>query len=78
MRDMIKSLPGQLEWAASAELDGHAMHASEVLVCGMGGSGISGDVANATNPGTRISVHKDYRLPAWAADARPLVAIASY
>lgn len=78
MRKMIKGLSAQLAWARDAVVEARVVSADEVLVCGMGGSGISGDVAAAVNPGTRIGVVKDYRLPAWAASARPLVAVVTY
>ena len=77
MRGMIASLPGQLRWAADADVVGPALDAHEVLVCGMGGSGIAGDVARVVSD-RRVTVHKDYGLPAWAGDARPLVAVVSY
>jgi glucose/mannose-6-phosphate isomerase len=48
-----------------------------VLVCGMGGSGITGDFAAAVT-GRPLLVHKGYGLPAWAADRRPLVLAISY
>lgn len=75
---MIKGLPAQLAWAADATVSSERLGSDEVLVCGMGGSGISGDVAAATNQATRITVNKDYGLPAWARAARPLVAIVTY
>lgn len=77
MRSMIAGLPGQLAWAADATPEGPTITPAEVLVCGMGGSGISGDVA-AVVTGRRVTVHKSYGLPGWAADARPLVAVVSY
>ena len=77
MRDMVKGLPGQLAWALEARPTGPDLGPDEVLVCGMGGSGISGDVA-AVAGGRRVTVHRSYGLPAWAADARPLVAVVSY
>ncbi len=75
---MIKGLPAQLAWAADVSVNVEPIPASEILVCGMGGSGVAGDVAAAVNPSVRISVVKDYTLPEWAREARPLVAVATY
>lgn len=74
---MVASLPDQWARAADLEVEGPDLGATEVLVCGMGGSGIAGDVAAVTT-GRRVDVHKGYGLPAWAADARPLVAVVTY
>jgi glucose/mannose-6-phosphate isomerase len=66
----------ELAGAVRADLDG----VSAVLVLGMGGSGISGDVV-ATLAADRLPVpvlvHKGYGLPAWVG-ARTLVLAASY
>lgn len=75
---MIKGLPAQLAWSADATVTADHLGAGEILVCGMGGSGVSGDVAAAVTPSTRITVSKDYGLPPWARTARPLVAIVTY
>lgn len=77
MRAMIASLPEQLAWALDADVAGPTLDAPEIVVCGMGGSGISGDVL-AVVAGRRVTVHKDYGLPDWVADVRPLVVGVSY
>ena len=66
---MTSRLGEQLTWAAT-----------EALVCGMGGSGIGGDFAGALADleGRRVSVHKAYGLPGWAASMRPLIVAVSY
>ena len=79
MWSMIESLPLQYRWAAT--LDTPAIPpSSTILVCGMGGSGISGDFVQAAVAETQVDVriHKDYGLPKWAASARPLVIAVSY
>ena len=79
MWSMIESLPLQYRWAAT--LDTPAIPpSSTILVCGMGGSGISGDFVQAAVAETQVDVriHKDYGLPKWAAIARPLVIAVSY
>ena len=77
MWEMLAGLGDQYRWAA--ELDPPSMpRAESVLVCGMGGSAISGNLAAAAVPAARLSVHKGYGLPGWAAGARPLVIAVSY
>jgi glucose/mannose-6-phosphate isomerase len=79
MWSMIASLPAQYRWAADLDAP-DVPRASSVLVCGMGGSGISGDYAQmaADAVGSDVRVHKDYGLPAWAVRTRPLVIAVSY
>jgi glucose/mannose-6-phosphate isomerase len=70
MRDLIAGLPEQLRWAAGL-MPPEVPGAAEALVAGMGGSGMAGSVAGAVaaEAGGRVSVHKSYGLPAWAARA---------
>ncbi len=80
MLEMIRTLGSQLRWAVDLELPSLPA-APEVLVAGMGGSGISGSYAAAiaAEGGARISVHKDYGpLPGWVEGSRPLVVAVSY
>ena len=77
MEEMIATLPGQYRWAAELAL-GEMPSAGSALVCGMGGSGISGDVAAAVAEGP-VFVHKDFGLPAWAPLLpEPIVVAVSY
>ena len=79
MRDLIAGLPGQLRWAAALEAPALAP-AGEALVAGMGGSGIAGSIASvvAADAGRRVSVHRSYGIPSWAAGIRPLVVAVSH
>ena len=80
MLKMIRTLGGQLRWAAEIEPPSVA-GASEVIVAGMGGSGISGSYAAAiaSQGRGRVSVHKDYGpLPGWVDRVRPVVVAVSY
>lgn len=80
MLAQIRSLGDQFRWAAGIATPSIGTH-SEVLVSGMGGSGIAGDYAGAvaTPFGTRVTVHKGYGpLHPWAVRLRPLVIAASY
>jgi len=77
MESMIATLPDQFRWAAQLQTPAVPAAAS-ALVCGMGGSGISGDVAAAIADGP-VFVHKDYGLPGWASTLPdPVVVAVSY
>jgi glucose/mannose-6-phosphate isomerase len=76
MKAMIAGFGEQLRWAT--DLDPVTISsASQVLVAGMGGSGISGDFAAALAD-TPVFVNKSYGLPNWVKSARPLVVAMSY
>ncbi len=77
MWKMLAGLSDQYRWAADLELPLIA-RAETALVCGMGGSAISGDMAAAVVPSALIAVNKGYSLPGWAAGVRPLVIAVSY
>lgn len=80
MRSQMAALGAQLRWGADLRLPVGGDPDAEMLVCGMGGSGITGDFlsAVAATEGRRTSVHKSYGLPGWAARERPSVAVVSY
>lgn len=79
MRDLIAELPAQLRWAAETPVP-QVPSRAEGLVIGMGGSGFAGDVAAvfAESQGARVSVHKGYGIPGWAASLGPLVVAVSH
>jgi glucose/mannose-6-phosphate isomerase len=77
MWDMLSGLGDQYRWAADLDLPS-LPRAEIVLVCGMGGSAIAGDLAAAAVPAALIVVNKEYSLPEWAAGLRPLVIAVSY
>jgi glucose/mannose-6-phosphate isomerase len=76
MKAMIASFGEQLRWAVDLEAVA-VSRASQILVAGMGGSGISGDFAAALAD-TPVFVSKSYGLPAWVKAADPLVVAMSY
>jgi glucose/mannose-6-phosphate isomerase len=80
MLAMIRTLGDQLRWAGDLELP-ELGTSSEVLVGGMGGSGIAGDYGAALAAPTAgiVAVHKGYApLPGWALRLRPRVVAISY
>ena len=80
MRSQMAALGAQLRWGADLSLPPGGEPDGEILVCGMGGSGITGDFlsAVAAAEGRRTSVHKSYGLPGWAAREKPSVTVVSY
>ena len=77
MWDMLAGLSSQYRWAADVEMPA-VPEAKTVLVCGMGGSAIAGDVAAAAVPSAFITVNRGYSLPGWASAIRPIVIAVSY
>ena len=80
MLEMIRTLGDQLRWGKEAEVPDLAPN-PEVLVGGMGGSGIAGDFGAALAAGAegRVTVHKGYSpLPGWVTRVKPAVVAASY
>ncbi|MGH8952603.1 MAG: bifunctional phosphoglucose/phosphomannose isomerase [Acidimicrobiia bacterium] len=80
MLEMIRTFGDQLRWARDLEVPDIAPN-PEVLVGGMGGSGIAGDFGAALAADTegRVTVHKGYSpLPGWVTRVKPAVVAASY
>ena len=76
MAELIASLGDQLRWADAASVP--TLRSSDrFLVAGMGGSGISGDIAAALAR-VPVHVHKAYGLPGWARPSRPQLVAISY
>jgi glucose/mannose-6-phosphate isomerase len=78
------ALPKQCQeaWTATQDLalPGDYQNANKVVIAGMGGSAIGGDLAAAVAAGTStipVLVHRDYDLPAHV-DAKTLVIASSY
>ena len=79
MRSMVAGLGGQVRAATGVRVP-DLSPAGELLVVGMGGSGIGGDYLAhlASLHGARVTGHKSYGLPGWVASARPTVLAVSY
>ena len=79
MRDIIHGLPDQMSESLArlpmGSLPGRVY--DSVLVCGMGGSGISGDILAALYPRVRIVVNRDYDVPDFV-DKKTLAILVSY
>jgi len=63
MKEQILDFAEQFRWEPIIENAGKMPKADRFLVCGMGGSALSGDLLKVFSPKTRISVHRDYGLP---------------
>jgi len=77
MEELIRALGSQLRWAAELEAPSPLDVPGILLVVGMGGSGISGDLVAAL-ASVPVVVHKSYGLPAWATARPPNVLALSY
>ena len=81
MRSLITAFPEQLkhawEIAQSTPVDLNGWTPSNVLILGMGGSGISGSIASkmlAEVSPVPIVANNDYTIPAWTGDETLVVA----
>jgi glucose/mannose-6-phosphate isomerase len=79
MREIIYSLPNHISAAVGfvPDLSFRKRKYDKVLVCGMGGSGISGEILAGLYPQGLIVSNKDYMIPAWV-DDRTLAIVVSY
>jgi glucose/mannose-6-phosphate isomerase len=81
MFHLIDRLPDQLrESAGLPGLDAVVRPAQSwrrIVLCGMGGSAIAGDLLAPLLPACQLVVHRDYGLPAWT-DGHDLVIASSY
>ena len=86
MREIIYSLPEQIEegiglfnyaWSNCLDKKFLSRKFERVLICGMGGSGISGDIISILYPDLNIIVNKDYQIPGYL-DKNTLGILVSY
>jgi glucose/mannose-6-phosphate isomerase len=65
MREIIYGLPEQIAEAVNfvSDLSFGKKHYDRILICGMGGSGISGEILAVTYPQLQIISNKDYHVP---------------
>jgi len=79
MRDIISSMPEQMLAAIQLLPKKKTVKKkyNKVMVCGMGGSGISGEILKALYPGVEIISNKDYAIPQYI-DHHTLAIIISY
>jgi glucose/mannose-6-phosphate isomerase len=79
MREIIYSLPNQMSAAVDLVPD-HSFRKGaydKVLICGMGGSGISGDILAALYPQLQVISNKDYTIPGFV-NKKTLAILISY
>jgi glucose/mannose-6-phosphate isomerase len=79
MREIVYSLPNQITAAVGLVPDhsfGKRVY-DKVLICGMGGSGISGDILAALYPNIQVVSSKDYSVPGYV-DKNTLAVLVSY
>lgn len=79
MRDIITSLPEQM--LTAVKLSPHTVikkkKYNRIIVCGMGGSGISGEIIKVLYPDLGIISNKDYTIPSYI-DHNTLAIVVSY
>ncbi len=79
MRDIITSMPEQMLTAIQimpTKVTAKKKY-NKIVVCGMGGSGISGEILKALYPAVEIILNKDYTIPRYI-DHNTLAIIISY
>ena len=79
MREIIYSLPDQMTAALNLMPEynfGKSVY-DRVLICGMGGSGISGDILAVSYPELQVVTNKDYTIPGFV-DKKTLAILISY
>jgi glucose/mannose-6-phosphate isomerase len=79
MREIIYSLPNQIAAAVGfvPDFPSSRKRYNNVLVCGMGGSGISGEILSVVYPGVQVFSNKDYDIPGFV-DKNTLAILVSY
>ncbi len=78
MKDIINSLPEQIESAFDlVPKFSSRRRFNRILICGMGGSGISGELCAGLFPRLPIISNKDYSIPDYV-DKKTLVILISY
>jgi glucose/mannose-6-phosphate isomerase len=77
MEQSVKGFGDQLRWAASVDAPAPIEIPGGLLVAGMGGSGISGDLV-AVLASVPVTVHKGYGLPSWTTNRPPAIVALSY
>ena len=78
MKDIINSLPEQIESALNLVPKFSSRRKfNRILICGMGGSGISGEICAGLFPKLPIIPNKDYPIPDYV-DKKTLVILISY
>ena len=77
MMDLVYRTGDQLRWAADQVLP-YLPPNDDVIVVGMGGSGMAARVGTLAVPETRVTLVQGYELPAWAPIRRPLLLAVSY
>lgn len=81
MHEIIHSLPDQIfETIKNFQYfrkDIKTQKFNKILICGMGGSGISGDIVSVLYPELEIIVNKDYQIPEYI-DKKTFAILVSY
>ena len=63
MEEVLKNFARQLAWVPEITHEQHLVRAPRVILCGMGGSRLAGDLVRAALPGRDIRIHADFGFP---------------
>lgn len=63
MEEILRNFQRQLLWEPKIESEGHLVRAPRLIVCGVGGSRLAGDLLRSALPTRDIAVHADFGFP---------------
>lgn len=63
MEEILKNFTRQLSWQPKIENEDRLVRAPRVILCGMGGSRLAGDLVRSALPARDIRIHADFGFP---------------
>lgn len=63
VEEILRNFTRQLTWKPKIEYEEHLVRAPRLVLCGMGGSRLAGDILRSAFPGRDISIHADFGYP---------------
>lgn len=80
MDQAIKNFPQQFIYHPEIINKDKLFKREKVIICGMGGSHLAADILKDIRPDLRLSIHRNYGLPAWSITElnKSLVVLSSY
>jgi len=63
VEDILRNFARQLSWVPKINREERLVRAPRVILCGMGGSRLAGDLARSALPGRDIRIHADFGFP---------------
>ena len=78
LKDTLRNFPRQFSWEPKIENEKFLRSKESFVVCGMGGSHLSGDIIDKLLPEVDVSVHRNYGLPHIADPDKTVIIASSY